>query len=189
MKRIVILIFFATANAWSQSLDFSSLDRLAAKAKNVTRVSLDSGQLKAALSLLSSPDKNSAKEVDRVKALAEKLTGVEVRNFEFAQKDAYTEADVEPVRQQMGRLMRDQKGCSKVIDSKEESEHTEIYMCTQDGKTSALGIIAAEQEELSVVLLKGSPSLQDLKGLGGVMALPSMGMGPGERKSPKVKTQ
>jgi len=189
MKRIVIVIVFAAANAWSQSLDFSSLDKLATKAKNVTRVSLDIGQLKAALSLLSSADKNSTKDIDQVKALAEKLTGVEVRNFEFAQKGAYTEADVAPVRQQMARLMGDQKGCSKVIDSKEESERTEIYMCIQDGKTSALGIIAAEQEELSVVLLKGSPSLQDLKGLGGVMALPTMGISPAERKSPKVKPQ
>jgi hypothetical protein len=189
MNRILILISFAAANAWSQSLDFSSLDKLATKAKNVARVSLDSAQLKAALSLLSSADKNSGKEVDQVKALAEKLTSVEVRNFEFAQKGSYTEADVAPVRQQMARLMGDHKGCSKVIDTKEESEHTEIYMCIQDGKTSGLGIISAEQEELSIVLLKGSPSLQDLKGLGGVMALPSMGIGPAERKSPKVNAQ
>jgi hypothetical protein len=53
----------------------------------------------------------------RPQALADKLTGVEVRNFEFAQTGAYTEADVAPVRQQMARLMGDQKGCSKVIDS------------------------------------------------------------------------
>jgi hypothetical protein len=186
MKRLIISSLLTAGALYCQNLDLSSLDKLAAKAKSVARVSLNRDQLQAALSVLSSTDKDSAKDMQGVKELVQKLTGIEVRNFEFAQKGAYSEADVAPVREQMARMMGTQKGCSKSIDVKEEGEHTEIYLCTENGKTSALGVIAAEAQELSVILLKGSPSLKDLQGLGGVMALPSMGLGPGDRKSARA---
>lgn len=180
MKQTTGIAAIALAVAWcagAQQLDFSSLDRLASKAKEVNRVSLNQDQLKAALSMLSgvsAGDRDSRKNMAQLQDLAKNLTGIEVRSFEFDKPGQYKEADLAAIRQQLGAL----KDWSKVIDSKEDGEHSEIYMRTENGKNAGLAIIAAEETELSVVILKGAASLKDLGSLGGLAGLPSISMGP-----------
>lgn len=169
----------------AQQLDFSSLDKLASKASSVNRVSLNQDQLKAALSMLSGMDKNmdrnSRKNMDGLREMTQNLTGVEVRSFEFDKPGQYKDSDLAAIRQQLGTL----KEWSKIIDSKEDGEHSEIYMRTENGKNAGLAVIAAEETEVSVVILKGPASLKDLGSLGGLAGLPSIQMGP--RSDPPKK--
>lgn len=182
MKTALATILLASACcAAAQQLDFSSLERLGSKAKSVNKVSLSREQLQSALSMLSGAVSESDKEgranVERLNRLTKDLTGVEVRSFEFDKKGQYKDSDLAEIRDQMTKL----KSWSKIIDSKEDGEHSEIFMSSVEGN-KGLMIISAEETELSVVMLKGSNSLEQLGSLGGIMGLPSMAVGPAKKK-------
>ena len=179
MTRAISLLLLSGWCAAAQQidlpkLDFSSLDKLAAKATEVNRVSLDRDQLKAALSLLSGVDQQSKANLNQLGELVKNLTGIEVRSYEFDKPGQYRDSDLAPIRQQFGKL----KDWSKIVDSKEDGERSEIFMWTEDGKTKGLAVIAAEETEVSVVFLRGAQSLKDLGALGGIMGLPTLKMGP-----------
>lgn len=168
--------FALLVGAWcvsAQQVDFSSLDKLAEKAKSANKVSLTRDQLQGALSMLSGSDKQSKVDLEQLKRLVQNLTGIEVRSYEFEKKGQYRDSDLAPIRDQVAKL----KDWSKIIDSKEDGEHSEIFMSSAEGH-KGLMVIAAEETEVSVVMLKGAVSLQDLDGLGGIMGLPSMAVGP-----------
>ena len=181
MKRIVGVMLVGACCLAAQQLDFSSLDKLAAKAKSVNKVSLDRKQLESALSMLagldSGMDKDSKKNLDQLKRMTQDLTGVEVRSFEFDKPQQYRDADLTAIRNQMTQL----KDWSKVIDSKEDGEHSEIFMNSTEGH-KGLMIISAEETEVSVVMLKGASSLKDLGSLGAIVGLPSVAIGPAKKE-------
>ena len=174
MKRAIGVLLLSGLCAFAQQLDFSSLDKLAAKAKGVNRVSLDREQLKAALSLLSGVDQQSKNNLGQLNELVKNLTAVEVWSYEFDKPGQYRDSDLTSIRQQFSKL----KDWSKIVDSKEDGEHSEIFMWSEEGKTKGLAVIAAEETEVSVVFLKGAQSLKDLGALGGIMGLPTVKMGP-----------
>ena len=77
--------------------------------------------------------------------------------------------------------MERMRGWAKIIDSKEENEHAEVFMLTEENKPMGIAVIDAEPQEVSVVFIKGSLRLADLGSLGGVMGLPRMQLGPQPR--------
>ncbi len=180
MKKSLILLALSTVCLLGQSLDFSSLDKLAAKAKEVNRVSLDENQLRAALQMLSA-DKGNEKDMEQVRKLASGLTSVTVRNFAFAKPGQYRDADLNDIRSQFAKL----KNWAKIIDTKEANEHSEIYMLTEGDKPAGFAVISAESQEVSVVFIKGALKLNDLGGLGGLMGLPTMRVGPNQSDETK----
>jgi Domain of unknown function (DUF4252) len=179
MRKLVVLCAVTAACAWSQGIDFSSLDKLDSKASEVNRVSLDENQLRAAMDMAKQAGKE--KDLDEAKKMMAGLQSVNVRNYEFKEAGAYTDADLEPIRAQIAK----QRGCSKIVDSKEKDERSEIYMCMEDGKTSGIAVIDAEPKELSIVFVKGPLNMKDLGKLHGVMGLPNIQLGPGGRESRK----
>jgi len=161
-----IILAAVTGAAWGQptpALDLSSLDKLEDKAKEVNVVTLDQNLLHAAVVFLDDKDKNQA----AAKALIGELRAVYVRNFEFAHKDEYSMADIEPIRKQVHAL-----GWSKIVESKEKGddgalkEIDEVYLNTGPG--GGLAIISAEPKELSVVYIDGVVKVEDLKKLRGL---------------------
>jgi Domain of unknown function (DUF4252) len=178
MKNASLLIFLSAVCAFAQSLDLSSLDKLAVKAKEVNRVSLNQSQLRAALQMMPAGE-GAGKNTEQMRKLVSGLASVEVRNFEFAQKGQYSDADVTAVRRQMERM----HGWAKIIDSKEENERAEVFMLTEDNRPMGIAVIDAEPTEVSVVFIRGSVSLGDLGNLGGLMGLPHMQLGPQPRST------
>ena len=182
MKRwIVLLALSGMAAGWSQTLNLSSLEKLAAKASQKDEVNLSADQLHAAMQLL--PQSERDKQSDSVKRLVSGLESVTVRNFEFDKAGLVQDSDLEPVRAQLAKL----GGWEKIVDSKEKHEHAEVYMLTQDGKTAGIAVISLEPKELSVVLVKGAINLSDLQGLHGTMGLPSIKIGPKPRTEAEAK--
>jgi uncharacterized protein DUF4252 len=173
MNKLVAVMILSAACALAQSLDLSSLDKLASKAKEVNRVSLTGDQLRAALQMLPQ-DENKGANREQLRKLVSGLTSVNVRNFEFASKGQYSDSDLNSVRSQMERM----KGWAKIIDSKEPNEHSEVFMLTEADRPMGLAVIAAEPTEVSVIFIKGPLNLRDLGSLGGLMGLPSMALGP-----------
>ncbi len=158
-----IITAAVTGTAWGQALDLSSLDKLEGKAREVNNVTLDKNLLHLASGFLSNDDKDQ----QAVKSLVDGLRGVYVRNFEFASKDQYSMADVEPVRKQIQAL-----GWSKIVESKQKNddgtvkEIDEVYLNT--GAGGGLAIISAEPKELSVVYIDGVLKMEDLQKLHGL---------------------
>jgi Domain of unknown function (DUF4252) len=173
MKKLTLLMTLSAVCTLAQSLDLSSLDRLASKAKEVNRVSLNQDQLRAALQMMPA-DEGSAKDTGQMRRLVAGLSSVQVRNFEFDRKGQYSDADLNAIRTQMERM----RGWAKIIDSKEADEHAEVFMLTEENKPMGIAVIDAEPQEVSVVFIRGSLRLADLGSLGGVMGLPRMQLGP-----------
>lgn len=158
-NKLISMGLVAAACCWSQQLDLSSLDKLEAKAKSVNRVNLDASQLHNAFTFFDSDDVP--------KDVLNKVKTIQVRNLEFANKGAYSFKDLDGIRKQVADI----PGCSKVIDSKEDEEQSEIYVCSGE-KMRGIAIISAEPKELSVVFVRGVASLGDLGTLHGLMGVP-----------------
>jgi hypothetical protein len=178
MKKLTFAMTLLSVCTFAQSLDLSSLDKLASKAKEVNRVSLDQSQLRAALQMIPA-NKESGMKADQMKNLVSGLSSIDVRNFEFATKGQYSDTDLNAIRTQMERM----KGWAKIIDSKEENERAEVFMLTEENKPMGIAVIDAEPKEVSVVFIKGSLNLGDLGKLGGIMGLPHMELGSRPRAS------
>ncbi len=171
MRKLAVLLAFSGLCAWSQSLDLSSLDKLASKAKEVNKVSLDHDDLQMALKFASG---KTDKMDDDKKRMLSSIDSVQVRNYEFEKEDMYSDADVDAVRKQVEKM----HGCKAIVDSKEEHEHSQVFMCSEGGKPTGLAVISAEPTEISVVFVKGAIGMNDMGKLNGVMGMPRMELHP-----------
>src|SRR5579885_2046184 len=89
MKTAMLLL--AALPLFGQQFDFSTLDKIGAKAKSTTNISLDGDNLKAAMSLLGA-------DGDKDAAFVKNLKAVQVRSYEFEKEGQYNPADLIPVR-------------------------------------------------------------------------------------------
>jgi hypothetical protein len=171
-----LMTFLMAACAWGQQLDLSTLDKLASKAKESSVVTLDPDKLKFASGFLSGDDAKG----EKTKNLIASLKGVYVRSFEFAATGAYTQADLDPVRQQLKG-----PGWSKIIDVKEKDETSEIYFYTA-GDKGGMAIISSEPTELTVVNIVGPVDLKSLAQIGGSFGVPNIRSGFDYEKKPRA---
>jgi uncharacterized protein DUF4252 len=133
---------------WGQQVDLK-LDAVAAKAKEKTEIDLDNNALSALMKL---GGKNE---------LPANVTGVTVRNYEFAKEGEYTDRDLEAVRKQVSGA----NGWSRIVNIKEAKETTEIYMFSAGGKPAGFLLISAEPEELTLVNVQGAIQVAQLQEL------------------------
>lgn len=180
MKSWLFLALLSTAAAWPQTLDLSSLEKIASKARETNEVNLDANQIRAALMFIPHDEKDAPEFDEGTKKLLDGLQKLTIRNYEFDKPGEFQDADLEPVRAQLAKL----KGWAKIVDSKEKDERSEVYMFTEDGKPTGIAVIDVEPKELSVVLVKGSSSLAEIGKLHGMMGLPNIKIGS-QLKLPK----
>ena len=179
MKYLAGLFLAATLPIWAQSVvDLTSLDKLASKAKEVNKVSLDHDQLQMALKMM--PD-NKKDKAEKMQDVMQGLESVQVRNLEFERAGEYVDKDLDVVREQIAKL----HGCTAIVDSKEKNEHSQVFMCSDNGKPSGIAVISAEAKEISVVLVRGNLDFSQMGKLGGLMGMPHMDMGPKPRLESK----
>jgi hypothetical protein len=153
-----------------------NLDHLAAKAKELADVTLDSATLQLAGKFLSSgkPDESQAKSL---------LTGVKaicVSNYEFAKDGEYTPDDVQRVRNQLP-----QPQWNRIVHAQEKNESSEIFTRTEGGRVTGFAIIAAEPKELTVVYIDGAIDLDKLSSFGGKFGIPPIPAPDAVRKPSK----
>ena len=164
-----------SAAAWAQNakLELSQLDKLAAKASNVTNVTLDGSLLKMAGQQM---EEKAAKSKSEKKAsaanLVNRLKGIYVKSFEFDQPGEYSKADLESVMNQL-----ESGGWKSMVhvEEKKTGETTGIYVMQEGGETVGMAIVAAEPKELTVVNLVGPIDFSELGGLGSLGALGQLG--------------
>jgi hypothetical protein len=158
----VVIAICAVFGAQAQApFDFASLDKLEARAKNRTNITLDGPLLKLAASFLGAGDD---KDAAQIKALVGNLTWVYVRGFEFEKDGQYTDADLEALHASLR-----QAPWSRIVDVHEGSEVSEIWVARTPGsdKFAGVAIIDSEPRELTVVYISGVIGPEDIARLNG----------------------
>jgi hypothetical protein len=153
MKPLWLFFALALPLAAQQGFDFKSLDKLGAKAKETTNVTLEGDSLKLAANFL-----GSDKDADALKSLVANLKGIYVRAWEFEREGMYNASDLEPFRAYLRSAQ-----WPRIVEVKEADESSEVFLKSGDAnKSGGIAVISAEPHELTIVYIEGAISITDL---------------------------
>ena len=166
---------------------------LAARASNVTEVTLGKDMLGFAAKFMNGKDQDEA----TTRRLIENLDGIYVRSYEFDKEGQYSMDEIEKLRQYF-----ETSEWTPIVRERERrtGETTDVLVKMVNGETHGMFILSAEPKELSIVLILGPVRMEDLgklSGLGGLGALGAIDATPHakdkdkdkEKEKPKDKTK
>jgi hypothetical protein len=166
-NRIITFIFAAAsliAPALAQTAQLpapSPVEKeLAARASDVSEVTLDKKMLSFAANFMDGKDKD-----DPTRRLIEGLDGIYIRDYEFDKAGQFTAEQVEQLRKyfetsEWSPLVRDR-------DNK-TGESSDVMVKLVNGESHGLFILDVEPKEISIVLILGPVHMQDLHKVMGV---------------------
>ena len=168
MKTLVLTIGCAVLVARVASAQTFTIpdrvERLASKAKESTNITLDGPLLQLATQFLGKAEKERA-----VRDLVSGLKSIHVRNFEFDKDGEFSDRDLDPIRDQLKT-----PAWSRVVEQRDEGEHTQIFVKQDKGQIAGVVILSAERRELSIVIIDGAIDLKRLSMLGGSFGIPDL---------------
>lgn len=140
---------------------------LAARASNVTEVTLGKNMLGFAAKFMKGKDKDEA----ATRQLIEGLDGIYVREYTFDKEGQFSMDEVEQLRKhfetsEWSPLVRER--------DRKSGETTDVMVKLVNGETHGMFILEAAPKELTIVLILGPVRMEDLgklKGIGGLGAL------------------
>jgi hypothetical protein len=140
---------------------------LAARASNVTEVTLGKNMLAFAAKFLDGKDKDD----QATKHLIEGLDGIYVREYEFDKEGQFSMEEIDKLRQ-----FFETSEWSPIVRERERKsgESTDVMVKLVNGESHGMFILTVEPKELTIVLILGPiklDELSDLKGLSGLGAL------------------
>jgi hypothetical protein len=141
---------------------------LAAKASNVTEVTLGKNMLAFAAKFMNGKGQDEA----ATQRLIAGLDGIYVRNYEFDKEGQYSMEDVQKLRAYF-----ETSDWSPIVreHDKKSGESTDVMMKMVNGETHGMFILDVEPKELSIVLILGPVKMEDLSKLGGLGGLGMLG--------------
>ena len=151
--------------------------QLAAKASDVTEVTLGKNMLSFASKFMDGKDKDDA----AAKQLIDGLDGIYVRSYEFDKEGQYSMDDIDQLRKafetgEWTPIVRERE--------RKSGETTDIFVKNVNGEPHGMFILTAEPKELTIVLILGPIRMEDLGKLHGLAGLGALG---NVDKMPKVK--
>ena len=173
-NRIIAFIFAAAALAAPALAQTDQLPlppavekELAARASNVTEVTLGKNMLAFAAKFMNGKDKDEA----ATRQLIDGLEGIYVRSYEFDKEGQYSMEEIEQLRKYF-----ETSEWSPIVRERERKtgETTDVMVKLVNGETRGMFILTAEPKELTIVLILGPIRMEDLgklKGIGGLGAL------------------
>jgi Domain of unknown function (DUF4252) len=158
------LLVSATASAQTFTIP-DRIERLADKTRDAVNITLDGPLLQLAGQFLNSgnSDERTAKDV------ISKLKSIHVRTFEFDRDGEYSDSDLDAIRAQLKS-----PGWTRVVESKEHGERTQIFVKQDRNELGGLVILTAERRELSIVIIDGAIDLKRLSALSGNFGIPKV---------------
>jgi len=140
---------------------------LAARASNITEVTLGKNMLGFAAKFMNGKDSDEA----ATRHLIEGLDGIYVREYEFDKEGQYSMEQVDQLRKYF-----ETSEWSPIVreHDRKTGETTDVMVKMVNGETRGMFILSAESKELTIVLILGPirmDQLGALKGLGGLGAL------------------
>jgi hypothetical protein len=156
---------------------------LAARASDVTEVTLGKNMLDFAAKFMDGKDKDQAS----VKQLIQGLDGIYVRSYEFDKPGEYSMEQVESLRKNF-----ETSEWSPMVRERERKsgETTDIMVKLVNGEPHGMFILTAEPKELTIVLILGPirmDQLSQLKGIAGLGALDEVVKDPNIKVKEKSK--
>ena len=164
---LVAAVAPACAQSFPQILPPALEKQLAARASNVTEVTMDKNMLATASQFLNGKQGNDA----QTRQLLQGLDGIYVREYEFDKPGQYSPAELEQIRQHF--QTSEWKPMVHVRENK-GSEVTDVLLKQVNGQTSGMFVLDAEQKELDIVLILGPIRMDQLGQLGSLGALGSV---------------
>jgi hypothetical protein len=165
MKRFFACWFvLGLTLAYGQTLKLDSLDKLAAKASDTVKVTLNGQTLRLAARFLSNDDP----EEMQIKELVKNLKGIYVRSFEFSKAGQYADSDLDAIRTQL----RDANWTSIVEVHSKNDDNADVFVKGDGDQFTGVAIIAAEPRELTVVHIDGPIDLEGVRKLSGTFGIP-----------------
>ncbi len=173
-NRIVIYLIAAaalTAPALAQTTQLpapSPIEKeLAARASDVTEVTLGKNMLSFAAKVMNGKDADEA----ATRRLIEGLEGIYVREYEFDKPGQFSPEDVDQLRKYF-----ETSEWSSVVKSRERKtgESTDVMVKLVNGESHGIFILDVEPKDLTIVLILGPIKMDDLgklKGVGGLSVL------------------
>lgn len=145
---------------------------LAARASNVTEVTLGKSMLAFAAKFMNDKDEDEA----ATRKLINGLDGIYVRDYEFDKEGQFSMDEVEQLRKYF-----ETNEWSPIVRERERKsgETTDVMVKLVNGESHGMFILTVEPKELAVVLILGPVRMEDLsklKGLGGLGALGDIAM-------------
>jgi len=140
---------------------------LAARASNVTEVTLGKNMLAFASKFMDGKDKDEA----ATRQLIDGLDGIYVRDYEFDKEGQYSMEEIDQLRKYF-----ETSEWSPMVRERERKtgETTDVMVKLVNGESHGMFIMTVEPKELTIVLILGPIRMQDLgklKGLSGLGAL------------------
>jgi hypothetical protein len=156
---------------------------LAARASNVTEVTLGKNMLDFAAKFMNGKDQDEA----ATRKLIQGLDGIYVREYEFDKDGQYSLEEVEKLRMSFAS-----SEWTPIVHSRERKsgESTDVLLKMVNGETRGMFVLSAEPRELSIVLILGPVRMEDLgrlKGLGGLGMLGDLESNPKPKEKDKDK--
>ena len=173
-NRIIAFIFGAVALAIPAVAQTSPLPlppavekELAARASDVTEVTLGKSMLAFAAKFMYGKDQDEA----ATRQLIEGLDGIYVRDYEFDKEGEFSAEQVEQLRKYF-----ETSEWSPIVRERERKtgESTDVMVKLVNGETRGMFILDVEPKELTIVLILGPIRMEDLHKLKGVAGLGMM---------------
>src|ERR1035438_5487321 len=156
---------------------------LAARASNVTEVTLGKNMLAFAAKFMNGKDQDQA----ATRHLIEGIDGIYVRSYEFDKEGQYSMEEIEQLRKYF-----ETSEWSPIVRERERKtgETTDVMVKLVNGETHGMCILTVEPKELTIVLILGPVRMEDLgklKGIGGLGALGDVEKGARGKDKDKEK--
>jgi hypothetical protein len=155
---------------------------LAARASNVTEVTLGKNMLAFAAKVMNSKHKDEAE----TRQLIEGLEGIYVREYEFDKEGQFSPDEVEQLRKYF-----ETSEWSPMVHERDRknNESTDVMVKLVNGESHGMFILDVEPKELTIVLILGPirmDELGDLKGLAGLGVLGNVAKAQKDKDKAKV---
>lgn len=151
---------------------------LAARADEVSEVTLDGPVLRLGLAFINSDEKDMD---PAARGLLSRLKGIYVRSYEFHHQVTVNPADLDTLHQQLK-----QGGWSRIVNvrSRRDGENDEVYVRTAPSGATILGlvVISVQPDEVDLVNIVGDIKPAELAALGGHLGIPAVETTPAGKK-------
>ncbi len=151
---------------------------LAARASDVTEVTLGKNMLGFAAKFMDGKDEDEA----ATRKLIEGLQGIYVREYEFDKEGEYSMEQIEQLRKHF-----ETSEWTPIVRESERKGHetTDVMVKLVNGESHGMFVLEVEPKELTIVLILGPVRMEDLGKLKGIGGLGSLGTVQKDLKSGK----
>ncbi len=167
----ILLAWGLAAPLWAQQFKFD-LEHLAAKSSHAVDLSLNGSTLQFAARFLDGNDPDEAK----VKKMMSGIEGIYIKSFEFKQDGAWSQSDLDHVRNQLRA-----PAWQRIIGFKstEDNETADVFVRYESNKkVTGIAIVFTGPRAFTVVNIAGPVDLDSLADLSGHFGLPKLEVAP-----------